>query len=111
MDRMHKWSGSSGTPIWKTLADLPQHAEHSAPSLANRTKLVIGRSQDMVSRSHFEEFVIRHRNREDAGDAVQDAYVSAFLFRAFDTLASAGVRAWLLAITAVCRARVQMGLV
>jgi hypothetical protein len=46
---MHKSWGSSGTPIWKTLADLPQHAEHSAPSLANRTKLVIGRSQDMVS--------------------------------------------------------------
>ena len=62
----------------------------------------------MVSRSHFEELVIRHRNsafnlaywilqnREDAEDAVQDAYVRAF--RAFDTFAGAGARAWLLAI-------------
>ena len=49
----------------------------------------------MVSRSHFEEFLIQHRNREDAEDAVQDAYVRAFLFRAIDTIASAGVRAWL----------------
>ena len=62
----------------------------------------------MVSRSHFEEFLIRHRNREHG---VQDAYLRALLFRAFDTFASAGVRAWLLAITTVCRARVQMGLV
>jgi len=62
----------------------------------------------MVSRSHFEELVIHHRNsafnlahwilqnREDAEDAVQDAYVRAF--RAFDTFAGAGARAWLLAI-------------
>jgi RNA polymerase sigma-70 factor, ECF subfamily len=62
----------------------------------------------MVSRSRFEELVILHRNsafnlaywilqnREDAEDAVQDAYVRAF--RAFDTFAGAGVRAWLLAI-------------
>jgi RNA polymerase sigma-70 factor (ECF subfamily) len=62
----------------------------------------------MVSKSHFEELVIRHRNsafnlaywilqsREDAEDAVQDAYVRAF--RAFDTFAGAGARAWLLAI-------------
>ena len=62
----------------------------------------------MVSRSHFEELVIRHRNsafnlaywilqnREDAEDAVQDAFVRAF--RAFDTFAGAGARAWLLAI-------------
>ena len=34
--------------------------------------------------------------REDAEDAVQDAYVRAF--RAFDTFAGAGARAWLLAI-------------
>ena len=62
----------------------------------------------MVSRSHFEELVIHHRdsafnlahwilqNREDAEDAVQDAYVRAF--RAFDTCEGAGARAWLLAI-------------
>src|SRR5262249_60008320 len=62
----------------------------------------------MVSRSHFEELVIRHRdsafnlaywilqNREDAEDAVQDAYVRAF--RAFDKFAGDGARAWLLAI-------------
>ena len=62
----------------------------------------------MVSRSRFEELVIRHRNsafnlaywilqsREDAEDAVQDAFVRAF--RAFDTFAGTGPRAWLLAI-------------
>ena len=62
----------------------------------------------MVSRSRFEALAIPHRNsafnlaywilqsREDAEDAVQDAYVRAF--RAFDTFAGAGVRAWLLAI-------------
>ena len=54
----------------------------------------------MVSRSHFEELVIRHRNsafhlayrilqnQEDTEDAAQDAYVRAF--RAFDTIAGAG---------------------
>jgi len=62
----------------------------------------------MISRSQFEELVIRHRNsafnlaywilrsREDAEDAVQDAYVRAF--RAFDTFSGAGAHAWLLAI-------------
>jgi len=62
----------------------------------------------MVSRLHFEELVIRHRNsafnlahwilqsREDAEDAVQDACVRAF--RAFDTIAGVGARAWILAI-------------
>ena len=62
----------------------------------------------MVSKSGFEEVLIPHRssafnlaywilqNREDAEDAVQDAYVRAF--RAFDTIAGAGARAWLLAI-------------
>jgi RNA polymerase sigma-70 factor, ECF subfamily len=71
-------------------------------------KQAIARSQRMVSRSRFEELVIRHRNsafnlaywilrrREDAEDAEQDAYVRAF--RAFDTFAGAGERAWLLAI-------------
>src|SRR5215472_15289552 len=68
----------------------------------------MGRTQDMVSRSRFGEFVIQHRNsafnlaywilqsREDAEDAVQDAFVRAF--RAFDTFAGTGPRAWLLAI-------------
>jgi RNA polymerase sigma-70 factor (ECF subfamily) len=62
----------------------------------------------MVSRSRFEQLVLAHRNaafnlaywilqsREDAEDAVQDAFVRAF--RAFDTFAGIGVRAWLLAI-------------
>jgi RNA polymerase sigma-70 factor (ECF subfamily) len=62
----------------------------------------------MISRSRFEELVIQHRNsafnlaywilqsREDAEDAVQDPYVRAF--RAFDTFAGTGARAWLLAI-------------
>src|SRR5262245_32043939 len=62
----------------------------------------------MISRSRFEELVVQHRNsafnvaywilqsREDAEDAVQDAYVRAF--RAFDTFAGTGPRAWLLAI-------------
>jgi RNA polymerase sigma-70 factor (ECF subfamily) len=62
----------------------------------------------MVSRSRFEELVTQHRisafnlaywilqNREDAEDAVQDAFVRAF--RAFDTFAGAGARAWLPAI-------------
>jgi len=62
----------------------------------------------MVSRSRFKELVTQHRNsafnlaywilqnREDAEDAVQDAFVRAF--RAFDTSAGAGARAWLPAI-------------
>jgi RNA polymerase sigma-70 factor (ECF subfamily) len=62
----------------------------------------------MVSKSRFEELAIPLRNsafnlaywilhsREDAEDAVQDAYVRAF--RAFDTFAGANARAWLLAI-------------
>jgi RNA polymerase sigma-70 factor, ECF subfamily len=62
----------------------------------------------MISRSRFEELVIPHRNsafnlaywilqsREDAEDAVQDAFVRAF--RAFDKFAGTGVRTWLLAI-------------
>jgi len=62
----------------------------------------------MVSRSRFEEVVLQHRSsafnlaywilqsREDAEDAVQDAYVRAF--RAFDTFAGVSARAWLLAI-------------
>jgi len=53
----------------------------------------------MVSRSRFKELVTQHRNsafnlaywilqsREDAEDAVQDAFVRAF--RAFDTIAGA----------------------
>src|SRR5215472_13178537 len=64
--------------------------------------------QGMASRSRFEELAIPHRNsafnlaywilhsREDAEEAVQDAYVRAF--RAFDTFAGANARAWLLAI-------------
>jgi len=62
----------------------------------------------MVSKSRFEEVVIPHRSsafnlaywilqsQEDAEDAVQDAYVRAY--RAFDTFAGAGARAWILAI-------------
>jgi RNA polymerase sigma-70 factor, ECF subfamily len=62
----------------------------------------------MVSKSRFEELVIPHRNsafnlaywilqsRDDAEDAVQDAYVRAF--RAFDSFAGDGARSWLLAI-------------
>ena len=62
----------------------------------------------MVSRSRFEELVIPHRNaafnlaywilqsRDDAEDAVQDAFVRAF--RAFDTFSGNGARSWLLAI-------------
>ena len=62
----------------------------------------------MASRSRFEELAIPHRNsafnlaywilrnREDAEDAVQDAYMRAY--RAFDTFAGADARAWLLAI-------------
>jgi len=62
----------------------------------------------MVSKSLFEEVLIPHRSsafnlaywilqsREDAEDAVQEAYVRAF--RAFDTFGGAGAHAWLLAI-------------
>jgi len=62
----------------------------------------------MVSRSRFEELVIPHRNaafnlaywilqsRDDAEDAVQDAFMRAF--RAFDAFAGNGARSWLLAI-------------
>jgi RNA polymerase sigma-70 factor (ECF subfamily) len=62
----------------------------------------------MVSRSRFEELVLAHRNdaynvaywilqsRDDAEDAVQDAYIRAF--RAFDTFAGDDPRPWLLTI-------------
>jgi DNA-directed RNA polymerase specialized sigma24 family protein len=54
----------------------------------------------MVSRSHFEELVIQHRNAAfnlaDAEDAMQDAYAQAF--RGFYAFAGAGARAWVLAI-------------
>src|SRR5215831_2304297 len=62
----------------------------------------------MVSRSRFEQLVLEHRNdaynlaywilqsRDDAEDAVQDAYIRAF--RAFDTFAGNDPRPWLLAI-------------
>jgi RNA polymerase sigma-70 factor (ECF subfamily) len=62
----------------------------------------------MVSRSQFEQTVLQHRhaafnlaywilqNRDEAEDAVQDAYIRAF--RAFDTFAGGDARAWLLAI-------------
>jgi len=62
----------------------------------------------MGCRSRFEELVIPHRNaafnlaywilqsRDDAEDAVQDAFVRAF--RAFDTFSGNGARSWLLAI-------------
>jgi len=62
----------------------------------------------MVCRSRFEEVVIPHRNaafnlaywilqsRDDAEDAVQDAFVRAF--RAFDTFSGNGARSWILAI-------------
>ena len=62
----------------------------------------------MVSRSRFEQLVMAHRNaaynlaywilqsRDDAEDAVQDAYIRAF--RAFDTFAGNDPRPWLLAI-------------
>lgn len=62
----------------------------------------------MVGRSRFEELVIPHRNaafnlaywilqsRDDAEDAVQDAFVRAF--RAFDAFSGNGARSWLLAI-------------
>ena len=62
----------------------------------------------MVSRSRFEQLVLAHRNdaynlaywilqsRDDAEDAVQDAYIRAF--RAFDTFAGNDPRPWLLAI-------------
>jgi RNA polymerase sigma-70 factor (ECF subfamily) len=62
----------------------------------------------MVSKSRFEELVIPHRNsafnlaywilqsRDDAEDAVQDAYVRAF--RAFDSFVGDGARSWLLTI-------------
>jgi len=104
-------------PIVKSaLADFTHHAEDSAPSLANPTRLEIdkrtsnsiAKSQTMVSRSHFEKLVTQQKNsafnlaywilqsREDAEDAVQDAFVRAF--RAFDTFAGDEPRAWLLAI-------------
>ena len=59
----------------------------------------------MVCRSRFEEVVIPHRNaafnlaywilqsRDDAEDAVQDAFVRAF--RAFDAFSGNGARSWL----------------
>src|SRR5262252_7154827 len=62
----------------------------------------------MVCRSRFEELVIPHRNdaynlaywilqsRDDAEDAVQDAYIRAF--RAFHAFAGNDPRPWLLAI-------------
>jgi RNA polymerase sigma-70 factor (ECF subfamily) len=62
----------------------------------------------MVSRSRFEQLVLAHQNhaynlaywilqnRDDAEDAVQDAYMRAF--RAFDTFAGNDPRPWLLAI-------------
>jgi len=62
----------------------------------------------MVSRSRFEQLVLEHRNdaynlaywilqnRDDAEDAVQDAYIRAF--RAFDTFAGNDPRPWLLTI-------------
>jgi RNA polymerase sigma-70 factor, ECF subfamily len=62
----------------------------------------------MVSPSRFEQLVLVHRNaaynlaywilqsRDDAEDAVQDAYIRAF--RAFDTFAGDDPRPWLLAI-------------
>ena len=62
----------------------------------------------MGCRSRFEELVIPHRNaafnlaywilqsRDDAEDAVQDAFVRAF--RAFDAFSGNGARSWLLAI-------------
>jgi RNA polymerase sigma-70 factor, ECF subfamily len=62
----------------------------------------------MVSRSRFEQLVRAHQNdaynlaywilqsRDDAEDAVQDAYIRAF--RAFDTFAGNDPRLWLLAI-------------
>jgi len=62
----------------------------------------------MVSRSRFEQLVLAHRNaaynlaywilqsRDDAEDAVQDAYIRAF--RAFDTFVGNDPRPWLLAI-------------
>jgi len=62
----------------------------------------------MLSQSRFEQLVLAHRNaaynlaywilqnRDDAEDAVQDAYIRAF--RAFDKFAGNDPRPWLLAI-------------
>ena len=62
----------------------------------------------MVSKSQFEEVVIPHmqaafnlahwivRNREEAEDVVQDAYVRAF--RAFSDFRGTSAKPWLLAI-------------
>jgi RNA polymerase sigma-70 factor (ECF subfamily) len=62
----------------------------------------------MVSKKRFEELLLPHRNaafnlayrilqsREEAEDAVQDAYLRAF--RGFDAFSGDGARPWLLAI-------------
>jgi len=100
------------------LAVFPQHAEDSAPNLANPTKQVttiapgmkkdIGRTQDMVSRSRFED--VRYRAPEfcvqsgllDLAEPRGCRRCRAGCMRAcllaFDTFASAGARAWILAI-------------
>jgi RNA polymerase sigma-70 factor (ECF subfamily) len=62
----------------------------------------------MVSKTRFEQLVVPHKDaafnlaywilqsRDEAEDAVQDAYVRAF--RAFEAFTGDGARAWLLAI-------------